>query len=29
MDAERAAYEKERNVIQSPMQFLQLLMEHV
>lgn len=28
MDAERAAYEKEGNVIQSPMQFLQLLMEH-
>ncbi len=27
MDAERAAYEKEGNVIQSPMQFLQLLME--
>lgn len=28
MDAERAAYEKEGNVIASPMQFLQLLMEH-
>lgn len=28
MDAERAAYEKEGNVIQSPMQLLQLLMEH-
>jgi len=28
MNAERAAYEKEGNVIQSPMQFLQLLMEH-
>lgn len=28
MDAERAAYEKEGNAIQSPMQFLQLLMEH-
>ncbi len=28
MNAERAAYEKEENVIQSPMQFLQLLMEH-
>jgi len=27
MDAERAVYEKEGNVIQSPMQFLQLLME--
>ncbi len=28
MNAERAAYEKEGNVIESPMQFLQLLMEH-
>ena len=28
MNTERAAYEKEGNVIQSPMQFLQLLMEH-
>ena len=28
MNAERAAYEAEGNVIQSPMQFLQLLMEH-
>jgi hypothetical protein len=28
MSVERAAYEKEENVIQSPMQFLQLLMEH-
>ena len=28
MNAERAAYEKEGNVVQSPMQFLQLLMEH-
>ncbi|WP_395749895.1 hypothetical protein [Prosthecobacter sp.] len=28
MNAERAAYEKEGNVIASPMQFLQLLMEH-
>lgn len=28
MNAERSAYEKEGNVIQSPMQFLQLLMEH-
>ncbi len=28
MNAERAAYEKEGNVIQSPMQFLQLLTEH-
>lgn len=28
MNAERAAYEKEGNVISSPMQFLQLLMEH-
>lgn len=28
MDAERAAYEKEGNVIQSPMQFLQLLTGH-
>ncbi|MGV3663432.1 MAG: hypothetical protein ACO1TE_24890 [Prosthecobacter sp.] len=27
MNTERAAYEKEGNVIQSPMQFLQLLME--
>ena len=28
MNTERAAYEKEGNVIESPMQFLQLLMEH-
>lgn len=28
MNAERAAYEKEGNVISSPMQFLQLLTEH-
>jgi hypothetical protein len=28
MNAERAAYEKEGNVIESPMQFLQLLMEN-
>lgn len=28
MNTERAAYEKEGNVISSPMQFLQLLMEH-
>ena len=28
LNAERAAYEKEGNVIESPMQFLQLLMEH-
>ncbi len=28
MNSERAAYEKEGNVISSPMQFLQLLMEH-
>ncbi len=28
MNAKRAAYEKEGNVIQSPIQFLQLLMEH-
>ena len=28
MNAERASYEKEGNVIESPMQFLQLLMEH-
>lgn len=28
MNAERAAYEKEGNVIASPVQFLQLLMEH-
>jgi hypothetical protein len=28
MNAERAAYEQEGNVIESPMQYLQLLMEH-
>lgn len=28
MNAERAAYEREGNVVESPMQFLQLLMEH-
>lgn len=28
MNAERAAYESEGNVVQSPMQFLQLLMEN-
>ncbi len=28
MNTERAAYEKEGHVIESPMQFLQLLMEH-
>ena len=28
MNTERASYEKEGNVIESPMQFLQLLMEH-
>ncbi|OYW74140.1 MAG: hypothetical protein B7Z37_18760 [Verrucomicrobia bacterium 12-59-8] len=28
LDSERAAYEKEGNAVQSPMQFLQLLMEH-
>ncbi len=28
MNAERTAYEKQGNVIESPMQFLQLLMEH-
>lgn len=28
MNAERAAYEADGNVIESPMQFLQLLMEH-
>ena len=28
INTERVAYEKEGNVIQSPMQFLQLLMEH-
>ncbi len=28
MNAERAVYEREGNVIESPMQFLQLLMEH-
>jgi hypothetical protein len=28
MNSERAAYEKEGNIIESPMQFLQLLMEN-